>query len=174
MDHRLKRSPGLYLTGFMASGKTTVARALADRIGWEFVDVDAEIQPRATDADFLGAGRTRVPPHRNGNVDPVVARVASGKPSVIALGGGAFTQPANMTCWWTTAFPYGSTVPSRRSTPVSTTPSVPCGPWLAIRKPSAWPHEERRAFYERAHFRIDADCEPDQAVERILALPFWK
>ena len=44
MDDRLKRAPGIYLAGFMGSGKTTVGRALADRVGWDFVDIDAEIE----------------------------------------------------------------------------------------------------------------------------------
>ena len=44
MDVKLKRAPGVYLAGFMASGKTTVARLLADRLGWDFIDLDAEIE----------------------------------------------------------------------------------------------------------------------------------
>src|ERR1700676_3650925 len=44
MDNKLKRAPGVYLAGFMGSGKTTVARVLADRLGWDFIDLDAEIE----------------------------------------------------------------------------------------------------------------------------------
>ena len=35
------------LVGFMGSGKTTVGRALARRLGWEFADFDAEVERRA-------------------------------------------------------------------------------------------------------------------------------
>jgi shikimate kinase len=43
---KLKRTPGLYLVGFMASGKTTIGRALAEQIGWPFADMDLEIEAR--------------------------------------------------------------------------------------------------------------------------------
>ncbi|MBN1483704.1 MAG: AAA family ATPase, partial [Chloroflexia bacterium] len=36
--------PNLVLTGFMGCGKTTVGRALAQRLGRPFVDMDAEIE----------------------------------------------------------------------------------------------------------------------------------
>ena len=36
----------IYLVGFMAAGKTTVARALARRLGWEAIDVDEVIEQR--------------------------------------------------------------------------------------------------------------------------------
>ena len=39
--------PNLVLTGFMATGKTTVGRILADRLGREFVDTDDVIEARA-------------------------------------------------------------------------------------------------------------------------------
>lgn len=35
------------LVGFMASGKTTVGRLLAQKLGWRFVDLDALIEERA-------------------------------------------------------------------------------------------------------------------------------
>ncbi|MEK7474531.1 MAG: shikimate kinase [Candidatus Coatesbacteria bacterium] len=35
------------LTGFMGSGKTTVGRVLARRIGWRFLDLDREVERRA-------------------------------------------------------------------------------------------------------------------------------
>lgn len=36
----------IVLTGFMATGKTTVGRVLADRLGYEFVDTDTLIEER--------------------------------------------------------------------------------------------------------------------------------
>src|ERR1022692_5190369 len=41
---KLKRTPGIYLVGFMGSGKSTIGRLLAERIGWHFVDLDEEIE----------------------------------------------------------------------------------------------------------------------------------
>ena len=40
---KLKRTPAIYLVGFMGSGKSTVGRALAGELGWTFVDLDGEI-----------------------------------------------------------------------------------------------------------------------------------
>ena len=37
----------IILVGFMAAGKSTVGRLLADRLGWGFVDFDARIRERA-------------------------------------------------------------------------------------------------------------------------------
>src|ERR1700683_3255811 len=41
---KLKRTPGLYLVGFMGSGKSAVGRLLADELGWSFADVDDDIE----------------------------------------------------------------------------------------------------------------------------------
>ena len=43
---KLKRTPGLYLVGFMGCGKTTVGEMVADELGWSFVDIDEEIEAR--------------------------------------------------------------------------------------------------------------------------------
>lgn len=34
----------LYIVGYMASGKTTFGRALASDLGWDFIDLDEEIE----------------------------------------------------------------------------------------------------------------------------------
>ena len=43
---KLKRTPGLYLVGFMGSGKSTVGRSLAKSLGWRFADLDEDIESR--------------------------------------------------------------------------------------------------------------------------------
>ena len=40
-------TPKLILTGFMATGKSSVGPIVARRLGWEFVDVDAIVIARA-------------------------------------------------------------------------------------------------------------------------------
>ena len=44
MNIRLKRTPGLYLVGFMGCGKTTIGRLAAARLGWSFADLDDDIE----------------------------------------------------------------------------------------------------------------------------------
>ncbi|WP_305042483.1 shikimate kinase [Geoalkalibacter sp.] len=36
----------IFLTGFMGAGKTTVGRVLAERLGWDFLDLDRFIEGR--------------------------------------------------------------------------------------------------------------------------------
>ena len=43
---KLKRTPGIFLVGFMGSGKSTVGRALAEELGWGFADLDEDIEKR--------------------------------------------------------------------------------------------------------------------------------
>ena len=40
MNLRLRQTPGLYVVGFMASGKSTIGRHLAGQLGWSFFDID--------------------------------------------------------------------------------------------------------------------------------------
>ena len=42
---KLKRTPGLYLVGFMACGKTTIGRLLADELGWSFATWTKTLSP---------------------------------------------------------------------------------------------------------------------------------
>src|SRR3954453_6383850 len=43
---KLKRTPGIYFVGFMACGKSTIARWYAEEIGWRFADLDEDIEAR--------------------------------------------------------------------------------------------------------------------------------
>ena len=67
MNLRLKRTPGIYVVGFMASGKSTIGRHLAHRLGWSFFDTDDEIEAaeKITIAEIFGARRGGIPAHRS-------------------------------------------------------------------------------------------------------------
>jgi shikimate kinase len=96
---KLKRTPGIYLVGFMGSGKTTVGRGLAWELGWTFADIDEEIETAqgisiAEIFDTYGEAEFRR--IETETIRKHVKSVERGRPSVIALGGGAFAQDVNV------------------------------------------------------------------------------
>lgn len=46
MQENTHKLSALFLIGMMASGKSTVGKALAARLGWDFFDVDREVERR--------------------------------------------------------------------------------------------------------------------------------
>jgi shikimate kinase len=86
----------VFLVGFMAAGKTTVGQELARRLGWDFVDLDAQIESREgqTIAEIFrdrGEREFRI-------VETAALRDLTEsleRDTVVALGGGTFVQPKN-------------------------------------------------------------------------------
>jgi shikimate kinase len=176
MHIKLKRSPGIYIAGFMGSGKSTVGRLLADKLGWDFVDLDDEIeraQVTTITKIFEERGEAEFRRIETQMMGRWVRRIEGGIPTVVALGGGAFVQPGNfellenhgVSIWLDCSFE----VVTRRLS------DVPIDRPLA-RDSEGFRrlYEERRAGYERADFRIEGSFEPDDAVTAILGLPLWK
>jgi shikimate kinase len=97
MNLKLKQTPGIYLVGFMGSGKSTVGRHLAHRLGWSFFDIDAEIE-RAENMPiaeiFAARGEAEFRRIEAEMAGQHVRWIARGRPAVVALGGGAFAVPA--------------------------------------------------------------------------------
>jgi shikimate kinase len=77
----------LVLTGFMGAGKTTVGRLLAQRIGWEFLDLDAYLEAKSgasVPAIFAEFGEARFR-----QLESTALASALGRGNVVlALGGG--------------------------------------------------------------------------------------
>jgi shikimate kinase len=172
---KLKRTPGIYLVGFMASGKTTIGRMLADELGWSFADVDHDIEA-AKGASIVTIFDTHGEEVFRGlEQDAVrkrVSEVERGKPMVVALGGGSFVSEASrdlLTCNGVTIWldcPY-STVCDR----VAGFTHRPLA-----RDPEKFKelYETRRDFYDKAEFRVGIDTDdPVVVVASILKLPIF-
>ena len=84
----------LLLIGLRGTGKTTLARVLAERLAWPYFDADAEIEARAGKSIaeiFADQGEAAFRDWETG----VVADLAARDSAVIALGGGAVMRPEN-------------------------------------------------------------------------------
>jgi len=82
----------LVLVGLMGCGKSSVGRRLAQRLGVEFVDTDDEIAEAAGMSIPEIFERFGEKGFRDGEVK-VISRLLSGRPNVMATGGGAFMSP---------------------------------------------------------------------------------
>jgi shikimate kinase len=175
MNLKLKRSPGIYLVGFMGSGKTTIGRMLADEIGWRFVDLDDEIEneQRSNISDlFARLGEAEFRRIEREAVRKRVMIIRRGIPMVVALGGGAFAQPEiaelltdnGVTIWIDAPL---QIVKKRVA--------------LADHRPLARDpvqfeqlYEKRRQFYAKADFRIElTEDSSKRALADILKLPLF-
>jgi shikimate kinase len=172
---KLKRTPAIYLVGFMGCGKSTVGRALADELGWMFVDLDEEIERKqgATIASIFDTQGEAA--FREMECDALRERIRTvqmGRPQVISLGGGAFVEDENcelatnngVTVWLDC--PYSMV--ERRVGGETHRPLA--------RDPEQLKElfEARRASYARAAYRIELqDDDARGAVAQILALPLF-
>jgi shikimate kinase len=172
---KLKRTPGIYLVGFMGCGKSTIGRALADELGWSFFDIDAEIESHAGSSineifDTQGEPMFRV--LEAAALVKRVKAVQSGHPQVIALGGGALMRDENfelianngVIVWLDAPFELiEKRVAAESHRPLARDPGK-------LREL----FDDRSPRYALADFRVEAPEEETIAtVRRILELPFF-
>jgi shikimate kinase len=173
MNLKLKCTPGIYVVGFMASGKSTVGRLLAQRLGWSFVDTDEEIEAAEGTAIaeiFETRGEAEFRRIETAIIHRHVRRIGQGSPAVVALGGGAFAEPANrvllqnngITVWLDCPFE----LVERRVALASHRPLA--------RDPRQFAalYHARREAYALAHVRVPIESDdPASVVETILTHP---
>ncbi len=85
----------VYLVGMPGSGKSTVGRSLAQRLGVPFVDLDDEIVAvagKSVSAIFAEDGEVRF---RELEAEALVRVAGAADPSVVGCGGGVVLEPAN-------------------------------------------------------------------------------
>jgi shikimate kinase len=79
----------IVLVGLMGAGKSTVGRRLAQKLGLEFTDADAEIE-RAAGKTVPDIFRDHGEAYFREGERKVIARLLDSGPQVLATGGGAF------------------------------------------------------------------------------------
>jgi shikimate kinase len=167
----------VFLSGFMAAGKTTTGRELAHRLGVPFVDLDASIVRRAGRpiADLFALHGEEV---FRDLESAELMRVAAIDPVVVALGGGTLERPANrrlveeagVLVWLDTP---RSTILSRLDRACSRTAgSGAIRPLGRDRATVIELLDRRRSTYEHCHHRLRPgdDEPPSRTAERVAAL----
>ncbi|HYP14548.1 MAG TPA: shikimate kinase [Bryobacteraceae bacterium] len=172
MNLKLKRTPGIYLIGFMGSGKSTIGRMLAEEIGWRFVDLDEDIeheQHKSIPELFRLAGEAEFRRLETEAIAKRVRHVRCGIPTVIALGGGAFTREENIemlnengiTVWIDTALSV-----CRRRVNMSEHRPLARDPQMFEQL-----YHKRRESYGRAEYRLQVNEDNSrQALHDLLGL----
>ncbi len=90
------RVRAVFLVGFMGSGKSAVGQELAQRLHWDFVDLDARIESREDSAIpeiFRNQGEPGFRLVERAALCDLIESLAHD--SVVALGGGAFAPEEN-------------------------------------------------------------------------------
>jgi shikimate kinase len=162
----------IFLVGFMASGKTTVGRLLAERLDWLFVDLDKVIEDAAgrTVAEIFGAeGEAGFRQRETEALRQVVQR----RKTVVATGGGAPCREENIEAMLAAGRVFWLDVSAEEA--VARAGKVSGRPLLdgAVDAVAAARTllDARRPFYERAHAGVGtSDQTPRQIVDDLLRL----
>jgi shikimate kinase len=164
----------LTLIGYRATGKTTLAKLLAERLGWDWTDADVEIERRAGKSIARIFAEEGEPAFRDLEAQ-VIADLCRRDRLVLAAGGGAPLRPESRRAMreagkvvWLTARP--ETILARMTTDATTiarrpnltdkTPLEEIGELLQTREP---------VYRESADWAVDTEERtPEALVEEIL------
>jgi shikimate kinase len=175
-------APKVILTGFMATGKSTVARQLARRLRWRLIDCDAEISARAgkpIQQIFRDCGEASFRAMERSMIAEITsdrkrcAQCGHRRPAVIATGGGAIVDLQNYTalreCGVIVCLSARPEVIARRvASGVKARPMLTEG-GMPLKQRVAELMEKRREAYARATFTIDtSERTVEQVVDAIL------
>jgi shikimate kinase len=157
------------LVGFMGSGKSTVGRILARKLGWGFVDMDERIEERTGRrvAEIFRAEGEAAFRREELAVALELQRAAR---RVIATGGGAFAQPATREALRASAFTVW--LAGDFETLVERVPADGSRPLAADRDIMRRLFGERESFYRSADLTVDATDAPEAIAGRIVVAAF--
>lgn len=156
----------IYLVGFMAAGKTTLAQTLGRRLGWRAEDVDAliEASERRTVAEIFA--RDGEPYFRSVERQAIWSLLAQ-RHMVIATGGGTFIDPDNRAAINADGLSVWIDVPFEVL--LNRIPADGRRPMANDRVQMALLYESRRLAYQQAHVRLDASrAHAEELVDQLI------
>jgi shikimate kinase len=156
----------IYLVGFMAAGKSTVARALAERLKWRAEDIDEliEARERRPVADIFA--RSGEPYFRAAERD-ILKLLLPLRHVVVATGGGTFMDPENRAAINIDGVSVWLDVPLEEL--LARIPSDGSRPLAADRVQMERLFAARVTAYSAARIRIDAaGLAAEEVAERVL------
>ena len=158
----------VFLVGFMGCGKTTIGRALADLLGWSFVDLDELI---------VGAERRSIPqifreeggPYYRRLERQILASLSASSRLVVACGGGTYAQEEGRALINSMGRAVWLRVPLALA--LSRCDSGPARPMLKDTAQAEALYRARLPAYRSAPLRLDIEgLSPERAAEQIAVL----
>jgi len=156
----------IYLVGFMAAGKTTLAQALGRRLGWRAEDVDVliETRERRTVAEIFARDGE---PYFRSVERQVIWSLLPQRDAVIATGGGTFIDPENRAAINADGLSVWIDVPFEVL--LNRIPADGRRPMANDRVQMALLYESRRLAYQQAQVRLDASrARTEELVEQLV------
>lgn len=156
----------IYLVGFMAAGKTTVAHALASRLGWRAEDVDELIEARErrpVAEIFARAGE----PYFRSVEREIIQILLPLRHIVVATGGGTFVEPDNRGAINLDGLSVWLDVPLEIV--LARIPADGRRPLAADRTQMERLYASRRASYSLAHLHVDVGTRSAEEIAEQIA-----
>jgi shikimate kinase len=176
-------APKLILTGFMATGKSAVARAIARWLAWRLIDCDERIAARTGSSIaeiFRAHGEARFRAIERDLIAEIAAerrrcpQCANPLPAVVATGGGAILDEENFaaltSCGIVVCLTARPEVIARRAGPHAASRPILAAGGKPLHERIAELIEVRREAYARAAVTIDtSDLSIEEAADAAIA-----
>jgi len=176
-------APKLILTGFMATGKSAVARAIARRLRWRLIDCDERIVARAGSSIpeiFRIQGEARFREIERDLIEEIASerrrcpQCGNPLPAVIATGGGAILDARNFDalsrCGIVVCLAARPEIIARRAGPHASSRPLLAAGGKPVRERIVELIAQRREAYARAAVTIDtSDISVEQAADAAIA-----
>jgi shikimate kinase len=157
----------IYLVGFMASGKSSLAAALARRLDWPVQDIDELIERRERRPVASIFAREGEPYFREVERQ-ILHDLIPQRHIIVATGGGTFVDPENRVLINADGVSVWLDAPLQEL--LDRLPADGRRPLAADRAQMERLYEARRTAYQQAHLRLDASRAPAEALaEQLLS-----